>query len=361
MNTAIIGCGLIANMHAQAILSLGHQISIAVDHNHTKAEAFAKQYGIEKSSDAFNSCLSDNIDVVHICTPPALHHEMVKTALLAGKHVICEKPLVLENDQAQELIQLAEENKLVHAVNFNVRFYDACKEAKSIIQSNEFGKQLIIHGSYQQEFHIPPAEASWRYQPELAGPMRAVTEIGSHWFDIARYLTGLEIEKVSANFANFSPYRSIENNMLYRAPCENESSFKVNSEDAAVISMQLSNGAIGSVVLSEISHGRSNALSIEIVGENKSIWWNSEMPNQLNQASKSKGVTGTQFAFSGAYPETFVSFIKEVYRHIGNSQDTPNHYPTFRDGLINTAICNAVYESAMNDAAWVTIPNLTGE
>lgn len=361
MNTAIIGCGLIANMHAQAIQSLGQNIAIAVDHNQSKAEAFAKQYGIDNFSSTFNSCLSDNVDVVHICTPPVLHYEMVKAALLAGKHVICEKPLALENEQAQELFQLADENNLVHAVNYNVRFYDACKEAKSIIQSNDFGTPLIIHGSYQQEFHIPPAETSWRYQPELSGSMRAVTEIGSHWFDLARYLTGLEIVKVSASFANFSPYRSLRNDLLHKASSTEDSNFEVKSEDAAVISIGFSNGAIGSVLLSEISHGRSNALSIEIVGDYKSLWWNSETPNQLSYTLKSKGVSTKPFAFSGAYPETFMSFIKRVYDQIENPDSTVNHYPTFRDGFINTAICNAVFESAKNDGGWVCLPDYAGE
>ena len=361
MNTAIIGCGLIANMHVQAIQSIGQKLSIVIDHNLAKAREFAKQYGVSKWAVDYQDALVDNIDCVHICTPPALHYEMIKAALFAGKHVICEKPLVLKNKQAVELFQLAQEKHLIHAVNFNVRFYEACKEAQQIIQSQSFGQPLIIHGSYQQEYHIPPTEASWRYNPELAGPMRAVTEIGSHWIDLARYLTGFEVEKVSASFANFSPDRIIQNDLLYKANKNDSDKIIVDSEDAAIISLQFSNKAIGTVLLSEISHGRSNALAIEVIGENGSIWWNAETPNQITQAAKPKGVSIKQYAFSGAYPETFSTFFKAVYDQISDQDNRRINYPTFRDGLINTMICNAIYESAQNNAGWVPVPTIPGE
>jgi predicted dehydrogenase len=356
MNTAMIGCGFIANIHAQAIHGLGHTISIAVDHNANQAKAFAEQYGIYKWSTDFHDALVNGIDCIHICTPPALHYEMIKKALLAGKHVICEKPLVLENEQADGIVQLAQQNNLVHAVNFNVRFYNACQIAKKMIQSADFGKTLIIHGSYQQEFHIPPADVSWRYQTALAGPMRAVTEIGSHWIDLARYLTGLEITQVSTNFTNFNPSRILQDGKLFKAEASSENLINITSEDAAVISLRFSNGSIGSVLLSEVSHGRTNALSIEVVGEKQSVWWQSENPNELTQASKGEGIKIQKYPFSGAYPETFTHFFKNVYQAIESSSMDMVNFPTFIDGRFNTNVCNAIFESAHQNGSWVSVP-----
>ena len=355
MNTAIIGCGFIANLHAKAIRALGHTIFIVIDRDPGQAEAFAAAYGINQWSTHFEDALNDQVECIHICTPPTFHYEMIKAALSAGKHVISEKPLVLKNEQAVEIIQLAIQNKRVHAVNYNVRFYEACRRAQQIIRSPDFGPPMIIHGSYQQEFHILPAENSWRYQPELAGHMRAVTEIGSHWIDLARFLTGLEITNVSAHFANFTPNRILYNGKLYKAENLEPDPIIVQSEDAAVISLQFSNGSIGSILLSEVSHGRSNALAIEVVGEKQSIWWQSENSNELTLASKGEGIKTQIFPFAGGYPETFADFFEKVYHYIEFPSVKIPDFPTFIDGAINTRVCNAIYDSAQQNSAWISV------
>ncbi|MBI9050839.1 MAG: Gfo/Idh/MocA family oxidoreductase [Anaerolineaceae bacterium] len=356
MRAAIIGCGLIAQNHAQAIQALGHTIAVAIDNNPGNAEQFAQNFQSTKHSHKFSDALKDDIQVVHICTPPALHYQMIKEALLASKHVICEKPMCLETNQAKELLQLAVQKNLIHAVNFNVRFYDACQLARNIIQSAAFGNPLLIHGSYLQEFHILPNDYSWRYQPDLAGPMRATTEIGSHWIDLARFLTGLEITEVSANFVNFTPQRYIKDGTMFAESIMDAKKMNVNSEDAAVISLRFSNHAIGSIFLSEVSHGRSNALFIEVTGQNQSVWWHAENPNQLHTGLKAQGTKTETYAFSGAYPFTFSSFFHEVYQQIESpSPEEKKSYATFYDGYVNTAICAAIYESANQNAAWVKV------
>ncbi len=266
MRTAIVGCGFIGNVHAQAVRELGHTLALVVDSSEQKARDFAGHWKVDHYGVDFSRALDDEIQCIHICTPPALHYSMAKDALLAGKHVICEKPLCLNPEEGKELLKIAQENHLVNAVNFNVRFHDACRPARDYISSPDFGKICLIHGSYLQEFHALPGEYSWRYKPEFAGQMRATTEIGSHWIDLARYWTGLEIAEVSADFGKFAPDRFIEDGLMIAEPIGKSKHLRVESEDAASISIRFSNGAIGNLLLSEVSHGRNNLLSIEVTG-----------------------------------------------------------------------------------------------
>ena len=358
MRVAIVGCGFIAEVHAEALKELGHTIAVVIGHNLSKTESFAKKWNAERFGNDFNMALASDIDCVHICTPPVFHYQMVKDALNAGKHVICEKPMCLNSDEAKELLMISREKKLVGAVNFNVRFYDACKQAKKFISSQDFGRICLIHGSYLQEFHALPEDYTWRYKPELAGPMRATTEIGSHWIDIARYWTGLEIEEVSANYGSFTPDRYISDGIMYEENKSDSEKITVSSEDAASISLRFSNGAIGNLLLSEVSHGRNNLINIEVTGTEQSIWWNSEEPYKLRSGHKYSGVTTRINAFGGGFPNTFSSFFQEVYKDIekGIPSDNPS-YPSFYDGYVNSAVCAAVYESACNNSSWVKVVN----
>lgn len=215
MKIAIVGCGNIANTHAQELTGMGLTISVVMGIDTRQAEAFAKTWGIEEYTDNFDRVLDKDITTVHICTPPTLHYEMVKKVILAGKHVICEKPFCLKASEARELLELSKEKGTITAVNFNVRYHEACHRFRQKVLSPEFGNVYLIHGTYQQEFHVLPAEYMWRYQESLAGPMRATTEIGSHWIDLVRFLTGLEVNEVSATYGKFCPDRYVKDGMMY--------------------------------------------------------------------------------------------------------------------------------------------------
>jgi glyceraldehyde-3-phosphate dehydrogenase/erythrose-4-phosphate dehydrogenase len=128
MKVAIVGTGLIGNVHAQAIKGLGHEIVVAVNSSMLKAEAFAAQWSVPTFGTDFQLALTEEVDCVHICTPPALHFAMIKAALLANKHVVCEKPMCLEVQEAQEVYELAQQLNRVVAVVFNVRYHQACME-----------------------------------------------------------------------------------------------------------------------------------------------------------------------------------------------------------------------------------------
>lgn len=267
-----------------------------------QAEAFAKTWGIEEYTDNFDRVLDKDITTVHICTPPTLHYEMVKKVILAGKHVICEKPFCLKASEARELLELSKEKGTITAVNFNVRYHEACHRFRQKVLSPEFGNVYLIHGTYQQEFHVLPAEYMWRYQESLAGPMRATTEIGSHWIDLVRFLTGLEVNEVSATYGKFCPDRYVKDGMMYEKNVEGSEKIHVESDDAVIATLKFNNGALGCLLLSEITQGKSNYVSVEISGSSQSARWDSESPINYIAALNSKASSVRQMHLAEVSP-----------------------------------------------------------
>jgi len=355
MKAGIWGTGNIAETHAASLKSLGINISAVVDTNIEKAQFFAKKWGVQSWSDNPEILLHQDIFSVHVCTPPALHYDMVHMLIENSKHVLCEKPLCLKSEEVHLLEQLAKANGVTGAVNYNVRFYDACQQAYQMINSESFGDIYMVHGSYLQEFHVLPVPYGWRYEPKLAGRMRAVTEIGTHWFDLAMFLSMKKITKVSAMFGHHQPSRYLENGIMIAAKDHDTNQvFTVDSEDSAFILFQFEDGAIGSVVLSEVSQGRSNQINIEITGENKNLWWNSEVPAVLNSASKGTGIRVERFDFgNNSFGDSFRELIKVFYQVIQNNEDVNvNLLPGFKTGAEVASVCEAVMESAYSKGQW---------
>lgn len=357
MKAAIWGCGNIAETHAQAIKAMGVELAAVVDVNADRAQSFAAQFQAANFGTNAALLFAPEIDVVHVCTPPNLHYEMVMQLLQHSKHVLCEKPLCFENKQAQEIADLAKQQGCICAINFNVRFHMACQKAKQIVNDAGFGPVMLVHGNYLQEFNAFPAPLDWRYNPQLAGKMRAVTEIGSHWVDIAQYISGKKIEAVSAIFGKYNPTRKLDNNLMYPVgKHEGGEIIEVVSEDTACINLQFANGAIGTVALSEISQGRINRITLEVTGENKNLWWNSEDNNILHTAVKGGGVNTEVFGFGNGFGDTFRSLVQHYYTAVqkGVVPQSPL-YPDFYEGAAIVKICNAILESSVASGQWVYI------
>ncbi|HIY22209.1 MAG TPA: Gfo/Idh/MocA family oxidoreductase [Candidatus Flavonifractor merdigallinarum] len=354
---AIWGTGYIANMHAVALKSNGIPIRVAVDINEGAARAFAQKWGIPKWSTDQAALLDEEICSVHVCTPPSLHYEMVKFLLQHDKHVLCEKPLCFDPAEAEDLARLARERNLACAVNLNVRYHPACQDAKRRVAAEEFGPVYLVHGNYLQEFHAFPAPFGWRYNEALAGSMRAVTEIGTHWLDLAEYLTGRRIVKLQAVFGRFCRERALQDGMMDMPKGGEPQRVTVNSEDSALIQFQMDNGAIGSTVLSEVSHGRTNHLTMEVTGARETVWWDSEYSTALHDASKESGVHTTLYPFgTNGFSDTFMTLATNYYAALGLAIPANDAgFPTFEDGSRLTRLCRAVQRSAERDNGWVEV------
>ena len=358
MKTGIWGAGNIAHTHAEALKASGILIGAIVDVSEEKAKAFAEEFSIEKWGTDSSILFDDEITTVHVCTPPNLHYDMVMELLDHKKNVLCEKPLCFEDRQAEELARRAKECGVVCAINFNVRFHMACQKARKLVESEEFGRVNVIHGNYLQEFNAFPAPVDWRYNTVLAGRMRAVTEIGTHWLDIAQYISGRKVKALSANFGRFYPNRYVEDRIMYPDSGDGKrtETMAVCSEDAAAINLKFDNGAIGTVLLSEVSQGRINRITLEVTGEKKNLWWNSEDNNILNTAVKGSGVNSEIFGFGNGFMDTFRSLVDSFYDDVkrGCVSEAPV-YPTFFEGRDIVKLCNAMLESADSDGKWVVV------
>lgn len=358
MRISIIGSGFIANVHAETIKALGHEITVVISANRDNAKRFAKKWGIPKFGTDFQLALAYS-DCVHLCTPPMMHFKHAKAAILAKKHLLCEKPLVINPKEGKELMELAKIHQVHVGVNFNVRYHEVTHRAKRKIGHKDFGSIRMIHGSYLQEFHALSDYYNWRYQEKSGGKMRAVTEIGAHWIDLVRHWTDLEVHSVCANFASFDPQRFVtEDGEIHIAKQEKSKIVTVNSEDVATVFFKFSNGAIGNLVLSEIAHGKKNELKVVITGHKQSLSWNNEQPYQLHVGEKNKPLQTDCNPFGGGFQSTFMGLFKDFYQVIEESKSIAEvPYPTLEDGYINALICEAIYQSAQENSSWVSLNN----
>lgn len=346
---AILGTGWIAQLHARALQEAGVELAAVVGTTLEKAKVFAATWQIPAFAAEPSILLENSIDCVHICTPPAQHAPAIRELLSHGKHIFCEKPLALDPQEAQQLAAHAEKKRLLCAVGFNLRFYPALQRAKELVSSKEFGRVLLIHGSYLQEFGAEPAVCSWRYED----PLHAVSEIGSHWLDLAQYVSGKKITALSALFDHFQPRRYRKDGLLYLSPVEGSVPCDILSEDAAILSLRFENGAIGAVVLSELSHGRENELTLEITGTNQSLRWNSLQPEELFLSRKGKAAQLMKFDCS--FFQTFTREIQTYYQAIQEGSCQADPCADFRQGSHNVLLCRLAKESATQNAQWMEV------
>lgn len=283
----VVGTGFIGPVHVEALRRLGIEVVALSGNGSERTEAKARQMHIERAYGSAEEMINDpEVNVVHITSPNHLHYDQVKAALLAGKHVVCEKPLAMDTRQSGELTKLAAERGLVNAVNFNLRYYPLSQHARSLVQSGEIGDVYIVQGAYLQDWLLLPSDWNWRLEPELGGNMRVVSDIGSHWIDLTSFITGRQVASVMADFQTFIPKRrkpkgSVE---TFTGKMQTQAEYveqAIHTEDYASVLLQYEGGARGVMTVSQVSAGRKNRTFYEIDGAQAAIAWNGESPNEL--------------------------------------------------------------------------------
>lgn len=378
IGVGIAGTGFIGPAHVEGLRRNGIQVLGLTENTPENARLKAAELGIPRVYDSFEEMLADPaIDIVHLATPNVLHHPMAKATLLAGKHVVCEKPLAMTAAQSAELVQLAAEKNLVNAVNFNIRMYPMVQHARYLVQSGEIGDLFILQGSYLQDWLLLATDWNWRLEPDLGGTLRAVGDIGSHWLDLMTFITGLRLEEVFADFKTFhssrkKPARPVE---TYTGKMLQPSDYidqPVYTEDYASILLHFENGVRGVLTVAQVCSGRKNRLFFEISGSRSSIAWDGENPNELwighrtepNQvllkdpsllAPEARATASYPGGHSEGFPDTFKQLYKKVYDYIfrGDFSQKPD-FPTFSDGHYEMVLCEAIERSARQQA-WVKI------
>ena len=183
-------------MHARAARLAGARLVGVADSSLEHSEASATRLGADRAFASAEALVeSPDVDVVHVCTPNHLHLPLAEAALMAGKHVICEKPLAVDVAGAQRLTELAVASGRRALVPFVYRYHPMVREARERVQSGRTGAVRLVHGSYLQDWLLRPEDDNWRVDANLGGASRAFADIGSHWCDLAEFVTGHRIAR----------------------------------------------------------------------------------------------------------------------------------------------------------------------
>jgi predicted dehydrogenase len=372
VRAGVVGTGFIGAVHVEALRRLGVEVVGVVGSSPERARVKA----LAPVIDTYDELLADDrVDVVHLTTPNQLHYPQVKQALAAGKHVVCEKPLALTSEQSTELVELADRSGLVHCTNFNIRFYPQVQQARALVGSGALGTVWNVHGGYLQDWLLLPTDWNWRLEPEKGGALRAVADIGSHWLDLVQFVTGTLVESLLADLATTIPVRqrpTAEVETFAAADDVEREDAPMTTEDLAHILLRFEDGSRGSLVVSQVSAGRKNALRFEVDGSKGSLAWDSERNEELwlghrgkaNEllfrdpslfAPEARARTGLPAGHAEGFAETFRELYRSVYRAVaaGGPPDEPD-YPTFADGHWENVLADAVALSD-RERRWVEV------
>ena len=260
-------------------------------------------------------------------------------------------------------------------VTHNIRFYPLCQEASARVNSAEFGKVIHVTGSYVQDWLLRPTDFNWRVLSEDGGALRAIADIGTHWLDLLQFITGQTVTAVCANLQTVytkreRPIGNVET-FSDRTSGKKES-VEIETEDAGFVLLQFTNGARGSLHVSQTTAGRTNCLRYEIAGTNQAIAWNSEQPNELwmghrDQANQTlirdPSLLSPQATAATSYPgghnegfaDTFKQLFRSFYGYIRCGDFlAPRPFPTFDDGHREILLCEAILKSHQ-EQRWIHI------
>jgi predicted dehydrogenase len=361
MRAGIIGAGFIGGVHAYAVQATGGVVAQVADTSPETAAAAAARLGGLRGADSPEALIaSDDIDVVHICTPNDTHFELALAALEAGKAVICEKPLATSVERAAQLAEVAESTGAVTAVPFVYRFYPSVREARHRIAGGEAGDLWMLHGSYLQDWLSSSQETNWRVDPAKGGGSRAFGDIGVHWCDLMEFTTGHRITRLVARLSRA---------FTSRVGAEGDS--VVGTEDGATLLFETDRGATGSLVASQVSLGRKNRLWFSFDGTQSAYVFDQEAPDSLwvggRDASQVVPRGPDTFAMGGGadysrlpaghpqgYQDSFTAFVADAYAAVRGPR--PDGLPSFADGHRAAVITEAVLVSAAKNS-WVEVPS----
>ena len=323
-------------------------------------ERGARQLGAERGEPSVDAlAAADDIDVVHICTPNSTHAALTEVVLAAGKAVVCEKPLATSVADAALVTQQAAAQRLVAAVPFVYRFYPSVREARARIAAGDAGALWLLHGSYLQDWLAGADLTNWRVDPELGGASRAFADIGVHWCDLMEFTTGHRITRLSATLGSAFAERPGSGGLQPAV-----------TEDGAVVTFQTDLGAIGSLVVSQVSPGRKNRLWFSFDGAAQSLAFDQEVPDSLWVGARAEnrmlmrgpdsfGPAAQAYSRLPAghpqgYQDAFSAFVADVYAALAG--DVPDGLPTFADGLRAAHLTEAVVAAATS-RTWVDVPS----
>ena len=381
LRMGLVGGGqgaFIGRVHATAAILDNRAVlvagALAADPDKARASAPSFDIAPDRAYGSFEEMIAKEralpadrrIDFISIATPNYTHFPIAKQSVEAGFNVICEKPMTFNLYEAEDLAATVEKSGVVFALTHNYTGYPLMREARQMILSDELGEIQAIRSNYLQGWlrcrieNSGQKQASWRTDPMKSGAAGSFGDIGTHAFNLARYLTGLIPVEVSCTLKVFAPGRQLD--------------------DYGHAVIRYENGALGTVTISQITHGRENDHTIEVDGTKGAISWRQEDPNQMTfrrngqphaiytrdpNAPHTNEAGKAACRIPAGHPEGFLEGFANVYRAAYDaiiqratgekfeSRDTV--YPNVYDGVEGMYFIQQCVASSAKNAAWMPL------
>jgi predicted dehydrogenase len=373
---AIAGLGFVGRAHLDALRRLGIPVRGILGSTPERSRAASEAFGLPRVYQSLEElAMDDSVHVVHLCTPNHLHFQEAGQLLRAGKHVLSEKPLALDSRESATLVSLLKETGRVGGVAYNLRYYPLCQEARSLIRKGAIGQVTLVHGSFLQDWLLFPTDWNWRLEAKLGGELRAVSDIGTHWLDLATWLTDSKVSDLCADLHTVLPSRRRPKSPVetfQKAGSTETEEVMITTDDYASVLLHFENEARGVMTVSQVSPGRKARLWFEIDGSEGALVFDSESPNNLwigrrdracevlpkdpaLQTPESRGYAAYPAGHPEGYPDTFFQLFKDFYAYLAKGDlAAPRTFPTFETGHDELVLCEAIAESAQKKA-WVSV------
>lgn len=363
LNIGLLGFGFMGKTHLWAVKNLpffydlpftAEVAAVCASERHPeKSEAVAKTYGIPRAANEADILSAPSIDIIDICTPNPYHFETAKAALLAGKHVLCEKPLTVTAEEGYKLAELAKTSGLICGTVFNNRHLAPVMRAKQLIDEGKLGRILSFDFSYKHNSCIDPdRRVGWKQTAEAGGG--TLFDLGPHVIDLCHFLCG-KVKTVTAKSQIAFPTHLKADGSVW----------ETNADEAFYMICELESGAVGNITVSKLTQGANDELTFSVNGELGSLSFSLMDPNYLYfydataVGAPMGGVRGyTRIECVGRYPSPASGFpaIKApqgwLRGHIGCMQNFlsavaggPPCEPSFADGACVQRVLEAALES----------------
>jgi predicted dehydrogenase len=328
------------------------------------ALGLARAYADYRSMAREEAARPDGIEAVAIVTPNDQHAPAAQAFLEAGIHVICDKPVTTTLADAQRLRALAQSRGRLFAVTYNYSGYPMVRHARRMVREGALGTIRLVQVEYVQDWLTEPLEstgqkqAAWRTDPKRSGAGGCVGDIGTHAYQLAGFVTGLQPTQLCAELSSFVPGRALDDNVQ--------------------VMLRYANGARGLLWASQVAPGNENGLRLRVYGDKGGLEWRQEHPNQLHWSpfgqptqtiARGTGAANADAArvtrLPSGHPEGYLEGFATVYSEIaqalhaareGKTPPADVAFPTIADGVHGMAFIEAAVRSAAEGARWVEVP-----
>ncbi|MUO78357.1 gfo/Idh/MocA family oxidoreductase [Agrobacterium vitis] len=320
-------------------------------------------YGSFEEMASSEAARPDGIEAVSIVTPNHMHYPAAKAFLERGIHVICDKPLTSNLEDAKKLKEVADKAKALFILTHNYTGYPMVRHARELVQNGELGEIRLVQMEYPQDWLAEPVEqtgakqAVWRTDPAQSGVGGSTGDIGTHAYNLGSFISGLELEELAADVHTFVEGRRLDDN--------------------AHVMLRFQGGAKGLLWCSQVATGNENGLKVRIYGTKAGIEWTQADPNYLwftklgepkqlitRGGAGAGGAAARVTRIPGGHPEGYLEAFATIYSEAaqailaartGAAVDPAVVYPTVDDGVKGVAFVTACIESSKQNGAWVRV------